>query len=200
MIMKKTFLTGMTGLLFLAASCGVPKAVEEQKSPEQIVLENIHSRRSVRTYTSAPVEDEKIDKMVRAGMAAPSGMDRRPWHIVVVTDRAILDTLAGQLPHAQMLREAPLALVVCGDPERSSYWYIDCSAVSQNILLAAEALGLGAVWTGVYPDDARIASVRAALGMPETAVPLNVIPIGYPNGDEQPKDKYDPAKVHHNGW
>lgn len=199
--MKKRIIAMMAvSAALVAGGCGIQDAVSNEKSTEQAVLENIHARKSVRSYTEAPVEEEKVDKLVRAGMAAPSGRDSRPWEIVVVNQRAVLDAMAEGLPYAKMLTEAPMAIVVCGSPEKSSYWYVDCSAVTQNILLAAEAMGLGAVWTAAYPYEERIAVVSEALALPENIVPLNVIPVGYPKGEHAPKDKYDAAKVHYNGW
>ena len=143
---------------------------------------------------------QNLDAMVKAGMAAPSGMDRRPWEFVVVTDREALDSMAAKLPYAKMLTNAPLAIVVCGDTTLSSYWYLDCSAATQNVLLAAEALGLGAVWTAAYPYEDRIDVVRQNTGLPENIVPLCVIPIGYPDGPQKAKDKFDPQRVHRNKY
>ncbi len=114
---------------------------DETTLKSKAVLENIAERKSVRKYLNKSVEEDKIDAMVKAGMAAPSGMDRRPWEFVVVTDRVALDSMAAKLPYAKMLTSVPLAIVVCGDTTRSSYWYLDCSAATQNVLLAAEALG-----------------------------------------------------------
>ena len=157
-------------------------------------------RKSVRKYLSKSVEEDKIDAMLKAGMAAPSGMDRRPWEFVVVTDRVALDSMAAKLPYAKMLTSVPLAIVVCGDTTLSSYWYLDCSAATQNILLAAEALGLGAVWTAAYPYEDRIDVVRQNTGLPENIVPLCVIPIGYPDGPQKAKDKFDSKRVHRNTY
>jgi len=204
--MKKKIET--MGLALLAAvlmSCNVgTNTTEEVKTgyTDMEALEAIFSRKSVRQYVAdKPVEQEKIDLLVRAGMAAPSAMDRRPWEIVVFSDREAMDQLSESLPYAKMLKQAPMAIIVCGDREKSEHnWYIDCSAVTQNILLAAEALGLGAVWTGVYPGQERVDLVSAALGLPENIIPLNVIPIGYPDGEQQAKDKWDESKVHYNKW
>jgi nitroreductase len=159
-------------------------------------LEVIARRTSVRTYLDKPVEEEKVMALLKAGMAAPSGKDARPWEFVVVTDTAILNSMAAGLPYAKMLARAPLAIVVCGDTAASPYWYLDCSAATQNVLLAAEALGLGAVWTAAYPYDDRIDVVRSALHLPEQVVPLCVIPVGYPVGTPRPKDKFNAAKIH----
>ena len=169
---------------------------------EQVVLNAIHTRTSIRSYTDKPVADAQIEKILKAAMAAPSARNNQPWRFYVVTDRAVLNQLAGGLPFAKMLDHAPLAIIVAGDTtagdpegEQIHNWVMDCSAASQNLLLAAHALGLGAVWTGVYPYQTRIDSVRAILNIPEHIIPLNVIPIGYPAEEPQPKDKWDAEKV-----
>ncbi|WP_368260922.1 nitroreductase family protein [Butyricimonas sp. RTP31023st2_F12_RTP31023_210422] len=187
-------------IVILKTSCMGDQKQDETALKSKAVLENIAERKSVRKYLNKSVEEDKIDAMVKAGMAAPSGMDRRPWEFVVVTDREALDSMAAKLPYAKMLTNAPLAIVVCGDTTRSSYWYLDCSAATQNVLLAAEALGLGAVWTAAYPYEDRIDVVRQNTGLPENIVPLCVIPIGYPDGPQKAKDKFDPQRVHRNKY
>ena len=183
-------------LLTIIASCSSVSQNPESTSGNA-VLDNIFARKSVRTYLNKGVEEEKIDLMLRAGMAAPSGKDLRPWEFVVVTDRASLDSMAAALPYAKMLTEARYAIVVCGDSARSSYWYLDCSAAAQNILLAAESLGLGAVWTAAYPYEDRMEVVRKYIALPENILPLCVIPFGYPAIQQQPKQKYDERKIHY---
>jgi nitroreductase len=169
---------------------------------EKVILR----RASVRKYTGAPIAAEKLDALVRAGFAAPSAVDVRPWAFVVVTERARLNALAAGLPYAKMLERAGAAIVVCGVPEKDDsfariHWVEDCSAATQNILLAACAEGLGAVWTAVYPDEVRTAHVRKTLGLPVDIVPLNVVPIGVPDGEyPKAKDKYDPKAVHRENW
>ncbi len=187
-------------IVILKTSCMGDQKQDETTLKSKAVLENIAERKSVRKYLNKSVEEDKIDAMVKAGMAAPSGMDRRPWEFVVVTDREALDSMAAKLPYAKMLTNAPLAIVVCGDTTRSSYWYLDCSAATQNVLLAAEALGLGAVWTAAYPYEDRIVVVRQNTGLPENIVPLCVIPIGYPDGPQKAKDKFDLQRVHRNKY
>ena len=187
-------------IVILKTSCMGDQKQDETTLKSKAVLENIAERKSVRKYLNKSVEEDKIEAMVKAGMAAPSGMDRRPWEFVVVTDREALDSMAAKLPYAKMLTNAPLAIVVCGDTTRSSYWYLDCSAATQNVLLAAEALGLGAVWTAAYPYEDRIDVVRQNTGLPENIVPLCVIPIGYPDGPQKAKDKFDPQRVHRNKY
>ena len=187
-------------IVILKTSCMGDQKQDETALKSKAVLENIAERKSVRKYLNKSVEEDKIDAIVKAGMAAPSGMDRRPWEFVVGTDREALDSMAAKLPYAKMLTNAPLAIVVCGDTTRSSYWYLDCSAATQNVLLAAEALGLGAVWTAAYPYEDRIDVVRQNTGLPENIVPLCVIPIGYPDGPQKAKDKFDPQRVHRNKY
>lgn len=164
---------------------------------ENPALANIFARKSVRKYLNKGVEDEKIIALLKAGMAAPSGKDVRPWEFVVVKERATLDSMATALPYAKMLAGARVAIIVCGDSIRSSYWYLDCSVATENILLAAEALGLGAVWTAAYPYEDRMNVVRKYTNLPENILPLCVIPVGYPEGVQSPKDKFDETKIHY---
>ena len=158
-------------------------------------LKTIFSRKSVRTFKSEPVPKEKLELLVRAGMAAPTAVDKRPWEFIVVTDRAVLKQLADALPFAKMADKAAAAIIVGGDVRKqwggkdSDYWIMDCSAATENILLAAESMGLGAVWTAVYPEESRIRTVRQILGLPSHIVPLNLIPLGVPAGREKPKNK-----------
>lgn len=198
----------------LATMACLIKAYHKQDAQEttpqakaEIVMQNILSRKSVRSYTDQPVSKEQLDTLVRAAMAAPTGRDMRPWKFVVINDKEAMKALAEKLPYTKMLAEAPCAIAVCGDlsvtddkGQPSTNWMFDCSAATENLLLAAEAMGLGAVWTAVYPYDDRLQPVKEALALPEHIVPLNLIPIGYPKGDPQPKDKYDAANVHYNQW
>ena len=147
--MKKNLLLSLLVATLLVACSASPQG--EKATSANAALDNIFARKSVRSYLDKGVEKEKIDWMLRAGMAAPTGRDLRPWEFVVITDRATLDSMATALPYAKMLKQVRQAIVVCGDSAQSSYWYLDCSAATQNILLAAESLGLGAVWTAASP-------------------------------------------------
>lgn len=169
---------------------------------EPSALETIHGRTSIRSYTSQPVSQQQVEELLRAAMAAPSSRNIQPWRFYVVRDRGLLESLAEQLPFAKMTANAPLAIVVCGDitagspnQEQQLNWVLDCSAATQNLLLAAHAMGLGAVWTGVYPYKDRVDAVRNILELPEHIKPLNVIPLGYPAESPEPKQKWDPGKV-----
>lgn len=170
------------------------------------VIRNIHERKSVRNFTAAEVSEEQLTTLVKAGMAAPTARNRQPWQFVVIRDKAVMKDLADKLPYAKMLASAAAAITVCGDLEiakagnSEGMWMLDCSAATQNILLALESMGLGGVWTACYPYDDRMQTVAAALNLPEHIVPLCVIPIGYPTGVDKPKDKWKPERLHWNKW
>ena len=169
----------------------------EKQYAQNPVIENILTRRSVRSYTDQDVEPEKLEAILEAGMAAPSGKNGQPWDFVVLTRREILDEMAERLPYAKMLREARVAIAVCADRTKSPYWYVDCSAAAENILLAAHALGLGAVWTATYPYRDRMDVVKELCGLPGSYDSLCVIPMGYPAREARPKDNFDAGKIHH---
>jgi nitroreductase len=178
-------------------------AEKEKKMSNAITV--IHSRKSVRNFTGQTVSRALLDKIVRAGMAAPSAVNRQPWSFVVVTDRKMLDMLNDELPYAKMLGKAGAAIVVCAIPDKAydgsrEFAVIDSTLAGENILLAAEALGLGAVWTAAYPYEDRMGVVRKILGIPGNIIPLNVIPIGYSAGTDKPKNKYKPENVHWERW
>jgi len=166
----------------------------------------IMTRASVRSFTGAGIPRETLLRIAKAGMAAPSATDVRPWALMIVSDRPKLDALNACLPYAKMLDKAAAAFVVCGDPHKDEnvaprFWTVDCAAMTENILLATHSLGLGAVWTAVYPDEARMESVRGILGIPPRIMPFNVIPVGHIAGEAPaPKDKYDPAALRFNSW
>ncbi len=167
------------------------------------VLEAIHTRRSIRKFTSEPVSEENIHKMLAAAMSAPSAGNSQPWRFLVVDERAVLDKLATIHPYVGMLKTATLAILVIADPgleKYPGYWPIDCSAAVENLLLAAHGLGLGAVWTGVYPMEDRVAACRDMLGVPQELIPHSLIPIGYPDQPSSYKDRYQEDRVRRNRW
>jgi nitroreductase len=169
-------------------------------------LNLMYTRRSVRKFTGEKVKIDDLVAMLRAGMSAPSAVNVQPWTFVVITERDTLDELCRSLPYAKMLDKAGAAIVVCGIPDKDNtyakdYWVMDCSLASGNILLAAHALGYGAVWTAAYVDDERIRSARRILSIPENIIPLNVIPIGVPaDRDAKPVDKFKQENIHWEKW
>lgn len=166
-------------------------------------LEAIHTRRSIRKYQDKPVPEELVRKLLGAAMMAPSARNAQPWQYVVIDDRATLDKIPECCPHAAMVAGAPLGILVCGDRELElspGYWMVDCAAAVQNMLLAAHAVGLGAVWCGVWPREPRIEGLRKMLGVPEGIIPHSLVVIGYPAEHPQSEDRYREDRVHHNRW
>lgn len=167
-------------------------------------MEAILSRRSIRHYTAEPVPEEMIQELLKAAMSAPSAHNRQPWHFVIITDRKILDEIRQVHPYASMLQEAQVVILVCGDlqlDQGSGFWVQDCAAATENILLAANAKGLGAVWVGIYPVEETSASlIRKLIGLPEHIVPLSLVPMGYPVEKKPPANRSNPDRIHRNRW
>jgi nitroreductase len=166
-------------------------------------IEAILSRRSIRKYTKEAVSEKLIDELVHAAMNAPSAGNSQPWHFVVIQDRKVLDEIPKCHPYSNMLREAPVAIAVCADPRTmggKEWWVQDCSAATENILIAAQAMGLGAVWLGVYPEKSRVESIKALLAMPQEIIPLNIISLGYPAEKKALESRYQSSRIHNNRW
>jgi nitroreductase len=166
-------------------------------------LEAIRTRRSVRTYENRPVPGEIIRELLAAAMSAPSAGNQQPWQFVVIDDARILEQVTDINPYALMAREAPVGILVCGDTRLekfAGFWVQDCSAATQNLLLAAHAKGLGAVWTGIYPLEDRVRKFRKLLHLPEMVVPLALVLMGYPKEALPEVDRYKAQRVHANGW
>ena len=168
-------------------------------------LKIIHQRKSVRNFTDKEVTKEQLETIIKAAMAAPTAINAQPWQFLVVTDKALKAKYAEGNRQADMINKCSALVVVCGDKtignERSwSYWDQDCSAATENLLLAAESLGLGAVWTGIYPGEDRIKTVKERFALTDNVVPLCVILVGYPDGTDQPKDKWKPERIHWNKY
>ena len=170
------------------------------------VIDNILNRTSIRAYQQRAIAPDTIEQILRAGMAAPTAVNKQPWAFIVITDADTRKALADRLPYAKMTEKAPLAIVVCGDLSKSlegdatDFWIQDVSAATENILLAAHSFGLGAVWTGVYPLSERVKAVQEVLSLPEHIIPLNVVPIGFPAEQPVPKDKWKIDNIHSNKW
>lgn len=167
------------------------------------MLDIIMKRRSIRKYTDQEVAGEQIERLLDAAMAAPSARNLKPWHFIVIKEREMLLEIAKVHPYAQMLKGASLAIVVCGDSklqEIEGYIVQDCSVATQNILLASESLGLGAVWLGVYPRKERMADLRRLMVLPDSVVPISLISIGYPAERPQPHKGHDASRVHSDRW
>ena len=159
-------------------------------------LNFIFSRRSIRGFKPTPVSDETVRDILEAAMAAPSAVARDPWRFVVVRQQAIREKIVEQLPHGTMLAQTPVGIIVCGDLEAAhdkqlSYLLQDCSAAIENILLAVNALGLGACWLGVHPREERIEHIKKVLELPPSVIPVSAIAIGYPNETKESRTRYN---------
>ncbi|MGD8794353.1 MAG: nitroreductase family protein [Anaerolineae bacterium] len=163
-------------------------------------LEMIFARRSIRRYSGEPVSEADIQSLLEAGMAAPSGSNRKPWHFVAVTDKTVLCALAEAHPYGKMIANAEVGIAVCGEPDASDWWLQDCSAATENILLAAVALGLGGVWIGCYGRPKREQAIRDVLGIPEHIAVMSLLSIGHPGEEKAARTQYDADRVHRDRW
>ena len=186
---------------FFVSVCFLVSCAVANSSSVNSPVENILNRKSVRKYSDKKIEQEKIDTILKCAMAAPTAMNKQPWEILVITDKEKLEKIAELCPNASYAKNSQVTIIVCGDKTVSDkFWEQDCCAVTENILLAAEALELGAVWCAVYPLDEKVTAIKNLFGLPENIVPLNIIPIGYPFAKEEPKQKYNAEKIHNNNW
>jgi len=168
-------------------------------------LNHVFSRRSIRAYQPAEVDENVVRDLLEAAMAAPSAVAKDPWHFVVVRDRERLAKIAEGLPNGKMLAGAGVGIVVCGDLQRAhdgqlSYLLQDCSAAIENLLLAAATLGLGACWLGVHPREERLVHLRSVLGIPDAVIPIATIAIGWPAESHPARTRYREDAVHHETW
>jgi len=161
------------------------------------------SRRSIRNFTGEPVTDRQMEQVVRAGMYAPSARNTQPWHFIVVNDKDKCIQFSEFHPYAKMLPQADKAILVCGDTtleNASGYWMVDCANATQNMLLAAHALGLGAVWLGIYPRNERMEATSQLFQLPGTIRPLALVALGVPAHSPEIPDRYRPERIHYNMW
>lgn len=193
------------GLVFvsykwISASSSTPEAL--QKS----TIEDIMTRTSVRSYTDKAVSSEQLETLLRCAMAAPTAGNKQPWRFVVINDKAILNTISENFHTMTMAKNASVAIIMCGDTtstfegDARDYWIEDVSAASENLLLAAHAMGLGAVWCGIYPQIKRVEQFSEMLQLPTNIIPMGCICVGYPSGETVPKDKWKPEYIHYNTW
>lgn len=198
----------MKKILSLALLAAVMLACAPSKSnssmQENQAVANILSRKSVRQFTAEPVTEAQIDTLLRCAMAAPSAVNFQPWDFIVVTERALLDTIGSRFPNTRISENVQVAFVMCGNMEKTfpgapDFWIDDVSAATENLLLAAHSMGLGAVWCGIFHTD-KVPGLQQILGLPEHIVPLCVVPVGHPAEDPEVKDKYKPENIHYNGW
>lgn len=163
----------------------------------------IQTRRSIRQYIDKPITNELLEHLTDAGFVAPSALDERPWHFIRITEPEILRGWSTEMGHCEMLETAMAGLVICAEPaiaKLEGFWQQDCAACTENILLAAHALGLGACWIALDPIPDRVTAVRTALNIPATIVPFALISLGYPAEDLPGEDRRDASRLHDNAW
>lgn len=168
-----------------------------------IILTSLHSRRSIRHFTKTPVTDDQITQIISAAMSAPSAGNEQPWEFIVIRNSDTFTAIQQFHPYAQMLKEASAAIVVCGNMAHEKFkgfWVQDCSAASQNILLAAHAMGLGSVWLGIYPMEDRVEGLSKLLNLPPAVIPLSLIPIGFPDEQKEVINRLNPSRIHNEKW
>ena len=166
-------------------------------------LEAILGRRSVRKFTEELVPEEKVESLLRAAMAAPSAHNEQPWVMIVIRDRGLLEKIAAAQPDGRMTARAQVAVVICADMRlvtNEGFWVQDCAAATQNLLVAAHALGLGAVWVGTYPRESLVAAMSALFQLPGHIVPFALVPIGHPGEKPPLADRFDEGRVHLDGY
>lgn len=165
------------------------------------LIEGILTRRSIRKFRDEKIGEDILDIILKCAMAAPSAGNVQPWHFVIIDDRLILEQIRERHPFAKMLSMASVAILVCGELSSEKYWnrwMLDTSAASQNILLAAHALGIGSVWIGIYPDESRISLIKELVNLPDNMMPNSLIALGYPDEKKETKNSYNPSKIHKN--
>lgn len=163
----------------------------------------ILNRKSIRKYKDIKVSDEIVEELLKAGMAAPSAGNEQPWEFIVLRDKEIMKKITEVHPYSQMLLNTDVAIVVCGDESKEvfkGFWVQDCSAATENILIAAEDKGLGAVWLGVYPMADRVDEIKEILNLPSSVIPLSIIPVGYPDEQTEAADRFNKTRIHYDRW
>lgn len=198
----KSMITTIVAIAIVLSGCqenSTDTAVASD-SNSNAVIENIMTRKSVRNFENRQIGKDTIETILKAGMSAPSALNKQPWKFIVVQNKELLKNIADSMPNTRTMT-APMAIVVCGDMTKKAegtagdFWSQDCSAASENILLAAHSMGLGAVWTGIYPDQNRVELLRNILQIDSRLVPLCVIPVGYPAENPEPKDKWNTENI-----
>ena len=177
----------------------------QQTTTMQTPIDNILTRVSVRQFTGEPISQQQIDTLLHCAMAAPSALNKQPWAFIVITDTALLQRIGNEMPNSRCQNNPACAFIPCGDltkafPDQPEFWINDVSAATENLLLAAHAMGLGAVWTGVHPSAERVAQLQSLLNLPEHIVPLCIVPVGYPAETPAIKEKFSADNIHYNGW
>jgi nitroreductase len=167
------------------------------------LIDCILTRRSIRKYTEQEISGARIEQLLEAAMHAPSAQNQQPWHFIVIRERKMIDTIADRHSYAKMLYNANKVILICGDTDKEiskGYWPVDCSAATQNLLLAAHALGLGAVWLGVHPMEDRKTMLRELFSLPDNIQPFALVSLGYPAEERSATGRFKKERIHYDKW
>lgn len=179
------------------------KSIAKLKVLAMETLEAIKTRRSIRKFKKDPISRDMVKELLEAAMFAPSAGNEQPWQFIVLDDRKILDDVPKICSTAAMCRQAATAILICGDAWLEKYpefWVQDCSAAVENLLLAAHAMGLGAVWAGIYPLKDRVEGFRKLFSLSDNITPFALVPLGYPDQEIAPQKRFKEERIHYNGW
>ena len=204
-LVKDIVWLSVLGLFFLLSPFALSRILNQflVDKKEEKPMDPVLLRRSVRKYTPQAVSAELIEYLLEAAQSAPSAGNESPWHFVVINSKSLLEKISSIHPDAGTLKGALVAIAVCCDmklEEHKGFWVQDCSAATENILIAAKTKGLGSVWLGFYPRQERVESLRKLLWLPENIVPFSVVALGYPAEDKPYQKRFNSQRVHYNGW
>ncbi len=166
-------------------------------------MQAILGRRSIRRFTGEDIPDQDLRILLEAAMSAPSACNQQPWHFVVVKSKETFTKIIEAQHYTQMLEKASMAVIVCADPRLQTcpgFWTQDCSAATENLLIAVHALGYGATWCGVYPNDDVVWRIRGILNIPKDVFPFCVVAIGVPDEEKPPANRFKQDRIHSEQW
>ncbi|MCQ2330535.1 MAG: nitroreductase family protein [Paludibacteraceae bacterium] len=203
--MKKIALFALIGIVLMGCQKANVNENQNVNMEQDLIINNMRTRVSVRAFTGEKISEEQIQTLLQCAMAAPSAMNHQPWAFIVVTEDSILEQLGHEFPYSRCDQKPACAIIPCGDLTKAikgseDFWINDVSAATENILLAAHAMGLGAVWTGLHPNMERATAAQQLLGLPEYIIPLCIVPVGVPAEQPEIKDKWNTDNIHYNRW
>lgn len=203
--MKKIALFALIGIVLMGCQKANVNENQNVNMEQDLIINNMRTRVSVRAFTGEKISEEQIQTLLQCAMAAPSAMNHQPWAFIVVTEDSILEQLGQEFPYSRCDQKPACAIIPCGDLTKAikgseDFWINDVSAATENILLAAHAMGLGAVWTGLHPNMERATVAQQLLGLPEYIIPLCIVPVGVPAEQPEIKDKWNTDNIHYNRW
>ncbi len=167
------------------------------------VLDAILTRRSIRKYSNQPVTDDQIKVLLESAMYAPSAVNKQPWHFIVFRDKSVIKAVTEKHPNASMLTDASAGILVCWDENLQhdkGYGPVDCSAATQNILLATHSMGIGSVWVGIYPREQRMEFISEIFKLPPNIKGFSIVSLGYPAETKMQPQRFNVHRIHYEKW